>query len=73
MSQLFAMKKVNHDMFLGAGGHLFEMARKLRRHETQAEKFYGPGYVPINLASNSGGNILSTTMSWIFIVIPMGL
>lgn len=26
-------------MFLGAGGHLFEMARMLRRYETQAEKF----------------------------------
>src|SRR5688572_21693504 len=33
-----SMKKNKHDMFLGAGGHLFEMARKLRRQETQAEK-----------------------------------
>jgi len=34
----FAMKKIKHDMFLGASGHLFEMARRLRRQETQAEK-----------------------------------
>jgi very-short-patch-repair endonuclease len=27
-----------HDMFLGADGHLFEMARQLRLHETVAEK-----------------------------------
>jgi cyclase len=35
----FVMKKIKHDMFLGAAGHLFEMARKLRRQETEAEKF----------------------------------
>ena len=33
------MKKIDHDMFLGAGGHLFEIARNLRAHETQAEQF----------------------------------
>ena len=32
------MKKVKYDMFLGAGGHLFEMARTLRRQETEAER-----------------------------------
>jgi len=33
-----SMGKNKQDMFLGARGHLFQMARKLRRRETQAEK-----------------------------------
>ena len=38
-SSLLVMKKIKHDMFLGAGGHLFEVARMLRAQETAAEKF----------------------------------
>jgi very-short-patch-repair endonuclease len=32
------MRDRKHDMFLGADGHLFEMARQLRLQETEAEK-----------------------------------
>lgn len=32
------MRDRKHDMFLGADGHLFAMARQLRLHETEAEK-----------------------------------
>ena len=32
------MKDYKRDLFLGADGYLFEMARLLRRHETEAEK-----------------------------------
>jgi len=38
-STLSVLENITHYMFLGAGGHLFEMARKLRAEETQAEKF----------------------------------
>jgi cyclase len=36
---LAAMKKIEYDMHLGAGPHLFEIARILRAQETDAEKF----------------------------------
>jgi cyclase len=32
------MKDYKRDLFLGAYGYLFEMARRLRRNETEAEK-----------------------------------
>jgi len=32
------MKDIKHDMFLGDDGYLFEKARQLRGHETEAEK-----------------------------------
>ena len=32
------MKDYRHDLFLGADGHLFEIAKQLRRDETKAEK-----------------------------------
>jgi len=38
MSSLQDMKDYKRDLFLGADGYLFEMARLLRRNETEAEK-----------------------------------
>jgi cyclase len=33
------MSNYKDNLFLGADGNLFDMARRLRRHETKAEKF----------------------------------
>ena len=36
---VFGMSNYKDNLFLGADGNLFDIARRLRRHETKAEKF----------------------------------
>ena len=56
-------------MFLGASGHLFEMARKLRRQETQAEKLLWSKVSSNQLGAKFRRQHLYTITLLIFIVI----